>query len=850
MANLEVAKTCPRKAVLDAMPAGINKYSQLRHIMKEVVMGALPQTKEADLLAKIDEEFDNNTSSMKPFERDSEKLRMITLIKRYYAYETGPFKILAQEQSVKVKFAGKDHTVLIHRLMDRGNGQLEAIAYSYKAPQVSVRSRKSPTKKSLRLLLLQLAGEKLAKDMKLQGVTVFGAVYSMKSSLDTSHIIVPEFETNAGANIARYHFDPMERGEMERTFATIVATTAIEAHDQRDCQYCVHFDLCHTEFKKRKLEEVEDVEISPINKIKMTKAQRTLVEFENGICRTDAVAGSGKTTIVTLRTLRMLDLGVEGSHILMITFTEKAAKELRDRLSAYRHGTALKNSGIDTDDVIVQTFNGWGNEILNEHYKVLGFTEKPELIDDVVKKDIILDILDQYRDLPMDYRNPFLNMINAKGCVIETVQLIDAMKAAHVETADDVKELVGPTFSGHFDELLEMYQKYNATLVQQNKIDYEDQLRLILQLEKHGVFKKLPYEHLVVDEFQDSNPNQIDLIRRIVEQAPNFKSLVVIGDTMQAIYGFRNASPENLNNFDKIFPNVVDINLEDNFRSQKPIIQVANRILEKESKMKIAIKAHRKEHGLDPVLMNIEKQPDEINLYVKQAKSLIARGHDPASIAVLCRTRGELVKVQEAMSAAGIPTMLRVPEIMGDAPYVKAIIALASFFKDPDKMEDLAFFAKSLGQDPFNEQLLEQSKTVLLDNLAKQSTETDRIEYFFDLCQDASEDYVANDFLEELRSKKFKALNALINYCVKYKEYGTKEPHPTNHEEANAVSLITVHSSKGLEWPTVLLSLRRFRLDSEERRLLYVAVTRAKDRLLITYTEKQQILVDLLSETI
>ena len=381
-----------------------------------------------------------------------------------------------------------------------------------------------------------------------------------------------------------------------------------------------------------------------------------------------------------------------------------------------------------------------------------------------------------------------------------------------------------------------------------NLIDYEDQLRLILQLDPMGVFKNLKYRHVVIDEFQDSNPNQIELISRIVAQDDNIESLVVVGDEMQSIYGFRNATPENIINFDKLFPGCIDIKLEDNFRSQTPIIAVANNILRRESALQKAIVAHRTENGIAPATKEVPNQPDEINLFVRQAAKLIKDGHEPSSIAVLCRTKGELIKVQEAMSAAGIPTMLRVPEIVGAAPYVKAIIALAAFFADNNDMLDLALYAKSLGQDPFDMKALEDSKKTLVDGLAQMSTEDEKINFFYSLCEDAKEDYVAADFLQELHEKSFKSLAALTSYCMKYRKYEVKEPHATKLEQANAVNLITIHSSKGLEWPTVLLSLRKFRTDEEERRLLYVAVTRAKERLLITYTNKQSSLMALLKD--
>lgn len=853
MANLNVAQKCPRKAFLNDVPAGVKKSAQLRSMMKEILLGNWTQVTKSDLEKQIETLFDQKGSAMLPFEADKEKELMKRLLWRYYEFEQDHqlgTHVLAENESVKVHFAGKDHTVSVHRLLERDGGQLETISYSYKIPDTKPRSKKNNPRMDIRLLLLQMAGEQLAQKLGKANTTVFGAIYSLKSASDGSTMkngnsLLP-FEDKTGCNIASYHFDKVEQQDMEHLFATVVPSSSVEAYDCKDCQNCAYNDLCHVEFQKRKKIALDEKPIKPIDTIRLTPSQMELVQFNRGICRTDAVAGSGKTTVVTLRTLRLLEDGVDPEHILMITFTEKAAKEMQERLAMYQKGKAFQIASFDSSKVVVKTFNGWGDDLLGEYYQKLGFQKKPQLIDDVEKKDIIISLLNNYRKFPLDYRNPFMDLPGVSGCVPAMSKLLDAMKAAHVSTEEDVRAIAGYRFDGMLSELLAVYNSYNETLLNRNLIDYEDQLRLILKLEAFGVFKDLPYEHIVVDEFQDSNPNQIDIISKIVYQDQKFQSLVVVGDNMQAIYGFRNASPENLVNFDKLFPNVVDIKLADNFRSNEPIVSIANNILARESAMKKAIISHRKENKLHPVMMKMEDVDREKTLFVKQVKKLIADGHKPSSIAILCRTKSELVKMQEAMAAVGIPTILKVPEIMSDSPYVKAIISLASFLRDENDLIDLSFFAKSLGQDPFDTALLEKSKTAILNGFSTKQTESEKLSFFFNLCQDASEDYVAAEFLNELQGKNFKTLNSLLLYCVKYKKYEIKEAFSTRQEDAEAVNLITIHSAKGLEWSTVLLSLRKFRDTSEEKRLLYVAVTRAKERLLITYTDKQYSLISLL----
>ena len=275
---------------------------------------------------------------------------------------------------------------------------------------------------------------------------------------------------------------------------------------------------------------------------------------------------------------------------------------------------------------------------------------------------------------------------------------------------------------------------------------------------------------------------------------------------------------------------------------------MANRILSREARIAKVIKAHRTEDGVAPVLMEIEKPDAERELYVKQTKKLLRDGVNPRDIAVLCRTKNELIAVQKEMEDAGIPTILRVPEVVGDAPYVKAIIGLASFLLNHDDTLSLALYRKSLGQDPFDMEALKKDAEELGKKYDELTSEGERITFFTGMIKDACEDYIAKAFAEDLMTKGFHTATEIFRYCAKYKEYKIKETKSTAREDADAVNLITVHSAKGLEWPVVLLSLKKFRpANEEEHRLLYVAVTRAKEKLLITYNKKQETLVALLN---
>jgi len=845
-------RECPREAFIRKNIGNAEtKFSVLRSIMKHTIMQIdFAASTPASVKQIVSDEFTvcNAANFMLPFELEDEAKRMVTLINRWLSYEKRQIpqgKIIARGFSNTIKFAGKDRSATVHMLVDRGN-MLEAIRFKYKAPEYSYRARSINTRPeaSEELLLLQKSGEIEAVKAGINK-PVCGAIYYLKSKEDKVNSLALIFEERVGDNIIEYNFSQSDAAAVENK-ASQIDPDANKTCDEGECKECLYADLCHTDFEKRHLMEQPPVEIKTIDEISLTDAQLSFVSFTEGECRVNAVAGSGKTTIVALRTLSLIENGADPSKILMVTFSEKAKNEMALRLKGFAQGEMMKYSDLNIDDVQIETFNSWGQHILEKHFAVLGFSAQPEIIDDIVKKDIIIEILAKHRGLPLDYRNPFMNTKAAAGAVIKMVKYIDTMKAAHVETEADVCNAIGAKITNYATEMLQIYQEYNDKLLSINAIDFEDQLRLLLKLKDYGIFEQLPYEHIVVDEFQDSNPNQIAIIVELKYCNPQIKSLVVVGDELQSIYQFRNATPDNLVNFSKYFPNMVDIDLTANFRSQAPIIQLANRIIAKTAKLGKTIEAHKKNSKVCPAVYEIDNADQEQLLYTRQVVKLLKDGVDPSSIAILCRTRKELIKQQMLLDKAGVPTILKVPEIMSDAPYVKAIIALAAFLKDNNDMVSFALYAKSLGQDPFDETTLRTSAENIVKAFSACTTEADKILAFMQCLEDAKEDYVGAEFIEKMKSFHFHTLQQYMNYCLKYRDYKVCDSCSTARQDTDCVTLITVHSAKGLEWDTVLLSLKSFTLDEEASRLFYVGLTRAKERLLVTYTKKQQMLADLL----
>lgn len=526
------AKTCPRKAFLhNKVPSGVIKASVLRRIMRDVLLGTDFSVKIPVLEKKVDDAFETAAAAGKMFDFEcaSECARMKQLLRRYIAFEgmQQSNTILAQDFANTVTVLKKPHQITAHRLIDRGEA-LECVRYIYKAPQLRYNTSKQELRASLNpdLLALQLCGEAEAAKLGIKK-PVFGAYYYMKGTKDRSAAPVPFFEDSKGANIINHHFVGADINLIEQLYEGVKEEAGTCAEDSRNCYDCMFKDLCRTEFVKRSQTEMPSVEETPLNDIRLTRAQQKFVGFDHGECRVNAVAGSGKTASVTLRTLRLLEDGCAPENILMVTFTEKGAEEMRSRLRRYAKGTAYDGLDLDTDKIVVSTFNGFGQNLLEQHYAKLGFTKAPSLVDEVVKKDILVELLSKHNTLPFDYRNPFLNLPNARGAVVQAGEIIDAMKANHVETVPEAEAMLGSNdLKAKAAELLEIYREYNRQLVERNMIDFEDQLRLLLALKSHGVFETFTFRHIIIDEFQDSNPVQIELILEMAKVMPTRKRRV------------------------------------------------------------------------------------------------------------------------------------------------------------------------------------------------------------------------------------------------------------------------------------------------------------------------------------
>ena len=401
--------------------------------------------------------------------------------------------------------------------------------------------------------------------------------------------------------------------------------------------------------------------------------------------------------------------------------------------------------------------------------------------------------------------------------------------------------------------LLSLYEDYDKRLKEENLLQFADQEPLMLGfLDRHPDYlDELGYRHIIVDEFQDSNDTQLEIIRRLIS-TKCFKSLKVVGDDSQSIYGFRNTTPENiLHFFEKIGKVGEDLYLTENRRSTPEILELANKInaLNKDRVDKDMIPV--RESGKKPVVRGFHDKKTEYRYISERIKDLIDSGYQPEDIAFIAFKKTELVALGAELTQAGIPWVMMSPLPYMENANVKAALSLAEAFYQPES--DLLYFnylvAKYHG-DIFHKKSMTELR-LEVDEMKKTFMSIDQLEIpyqrvlfhkFLDALKEEDEIYQA--FLDLVYANE--DLQSELEYIRNFSIYG-KNAGKKMEQKYQGVVLTTAHSSKGLEWKAVFNSISGYDSASlhtsgpkhqkkveEARRLLFVSMTRARDLLYIT----------------
>ena len=570
-----------------------------------------------------------------------------------------------------------------------------------------------------------------------------------------------------------------------------------------------------------------------------------------------AGAGSGKTRTITYRIANMLDKGIPQSAILALTFTNKAAREMADRVKEL--------VGRKLPILTISTFHAFGVKVLRESISHLGFKENFSIYDQADKMALIKETARSLKIDPAD-----LNLY-------DLANLFSDIKTGRANWDADTG-----MYSPIYDEYNELLKLYNA-------VDFDDLIVLPIKLfkEKPEMLEKYRkrYRYIMVDEFQDTSRIQYDLVYLLAKESRN---ICVVGDDDQSIYSWRGANYENIVQFEKDFPEVKEIKLEQNYRSTGTILDAANSIIAHNKKRKKKNLWSKSGEG-NPIELSYPDNEIKEAQFIADTISLLRMQEDLPydSFGILVRTNSLTTAIEDALLMEGIPYAVSGGQSFFQRKEIKDIIAYLRVITNPDddisllriintprrgigkkaleqitelgKKEKCSVFAAMQKLDKYEDfvNMITAFKGKFLSgkNLAAALTAlVEEIHYW---------NYLVMEYQKNEKEAKWKYKNILtfISLLDRWEQENEAEESIYSYlnkitlitrdddqdTEGGKVGLMTIHAAKGLEFKVVFLAgcedaviphARALEENpaniEEERRLFYVAVTRAMDKLYIT----------------
>ncbi len=594
----------------------------------------------------------------------------------------------------------------------------------------------------------------------------------------------------------------------------------------------------------------------------LNEAQRNAVTTTEGALLVLAGAGSGKTRVITHRIIHLILQGVAPHNILAVTFTNKAAKEMRERvmhLIGQYQGT--ERAGMDTSP-LVTTFHALGVRMLREHHDVFGLRKQFTIFDRSDSVGAIKKALERGGFDPKQFEpRKMLSMISrAKGDAVSQTDYLGSARTYPEKVAGEVWK--------HYEEILKA----------EHALDFDDLLAKTLNMLKSHPEILAQYQnrfHYVhVDEYQDTNRVQFEIARLIVGSRSN---LCVVGDVDQNIYSWRGADVKNILQFEKFYPHAKIIMLEENYRSTQTIIAASNDIIEKNiNRPEKKVFTNNHEGELISLYAAMGGQ-EEAEYVAMTAKELIKNGVSPSEIAILFRTNFQSRVLEEAFINYGVPYQMLGTRFF-ERKEIKDVLSYLRLAFNPDSTNDLVRIinspARGIGKVTVLKLVEGQG-----DTLPKKTLE--KVHAFYALIHEIEaygKEHPIHETLAFIMRKsgmedEFKTsgeeglerlenVRELVSLGTKYAEYdpitavehlledsalGSDQDELKEKEEFDAVRLMTIHSAKGLEFPYVFITgleeglfpherIGDERTDTEEeRRLFYVALTRAQKKVYLSY---------------
>jgi DNA helicase-2/ATP-dependent DNA helicase PcrA len=601
----------------------------------------------------------------------------------------------------------------------------------------------------------------------------------------------------------------------------------------------------------------------------LNEPQKEAVLHTNGPLMVLAGAGSGKTRVITHRIVHIIHQGVAPHNILAVTFTNKAAKEMRERVVHLTQKYFPSNRAVVDSYPVVTTFHSLGVRILREFHETLNLRRHFTIYDRADSQRAVKQALEQANYDPKEFEpRRILSIISrAKGDAKTVLEFKDAANSFPEQVAAAV------------------WEKYEEILRAEHALDFDDLLAKTLHLLRtHGHVRETlqkRYQYIHVDEFQDTNRVQFSIMELLADESQN---ICVVGDIDQNIYSWRGADIKNVLQFERHFPRTKTILLEENYRSTQTIIAASNDVIKKNQNRVEKNVFTNNQKGEKLTLYAGMTGQDEAEYVALTAKSLIADGADPASIAVLYRTNFQSRSLEEAFLNFAVPYQLLGTKFF-ERKEVKDVLSYLRLALNPGSNADLTRV--------INEPARGIGKVTMLKVVEGKRGElnagaTAKIKVFDDIMQDIAQTAIEkplSDTIKFIMSRsgieaalkeegtedaleRLENLRELVTLASRFNEVEPSEAveqmletaalqsdqdELKDKEEQNAVRLMTIHAAKGLEFSYVFITgleeglFPHERLDDgrtdqeEERRLFYVALTRAEKKVFLTYAHLRTI---------
>lgn len=585
---------------------------------------------------------------------------------------------------------------------------------------------------------------------------------------------------------------------------------------------------------------------------KLNNEQKKAATFKDGPCLVIAGAGSGKTKVLTTRIANLIENGVKPYNILAITFTNKAAGEMRERV----------NNIINAHDAFIGTFHSFGLKIIRENSALFNLTSAFTLIDTEDQTSIIKKIM---KDINITDKMISPAFIKSKISFIKNNMLSDS-------------EIANFLISENEKIAVKIYYEYEKILKRNNTLDFDDLLKKPVELfnSNKEVLEKYQdkFKYILIDEYQDTNEVQYKLVKLLSKK---YLNLFVVGDPSQSIYAFRGANYQNILNFEKDFKGCTVIKLPQNYRSTQTILDAANEVISHNKQRKDLDLFSDLGQGVKIKYIRTFNDSMENKRVVDEIQKLYEEGYNRKDMAIFYRTNAQSRSIEDALVKANIPYKVfgsfyfyKRKEIKDLLAYLKLIanpsddVSLERVINEPKRkigdktIENLRDKARSLNISMFEAidsgkelefknlilNLIEISKDTSITGLIDKTLELSKMKETYENDKSLESDIRLENLMEfRSVSETYEKETGNVNLSDFLMEVSLVSDAAEYSTDADAVTLMTVHSAKGLEFKVVfiigleenIMPISKALYDDEEleeeRRLMYVAITRAKEKL-------------------